>query len=57
MPTNQKLALVVDDSKMQCKLLSVLLQEENYRVVVANDGASGVQSVYRTSTGFGFDGY
>jgi len=43
MTTNQKLALVVDDSKMQCKLLSVLLQEENYRVVVANDGASGVQ--------------
>jgi len=43
MPTNQKLALVVDDSKMQCKLLSVLLKEENYRVVTANDGASGVQ--------------
>jgi len=42
MPKNQKLALVVDDSKMQCKLLSVLLQEEDYRVVVANDGASGV---------------
>jgi CheY-like chemotaxis protein len=39
----QKLALVVDDSKMQCKLLSVLLEEENYQVVVANDGASGVQ--------------
>jgi CheY-like chemotaxis protein/anti-sigma regulatory factor (Ser/Thr protein kinase) len=43
MPTNQKLALVVDDSKMQCKLLAVLLKEENYRVVIANDGASGVQ--------------
>jgi len=43
MPSSQKLALVVDDSKMQCKLLSVLLQEENYQVVVANDGASGVQ--------------
>jgi len=43
MPKNQKLALVVDDSKMQCKLLSVLLQEENYQVVVANDGASGVE--------------
>ncbi|MCP4321231.1 MAG: SpoIIE family protein phosphatase [Alteromonadales bacterium] len=42
MPKNQKLALVVDDSKMQCKLLSVLLQEEDYQVVVANDGASGV---------------
>ena len=43
MPTSQKLALIVDDSKMQCKLLSVLLEEENYQVVVANDGASGVQ--------------
>ncbi|KGJ87672.1 SpoIIE family protein phosphatase [Colwellia psychrerythraea] len=43
MPKSQKLALVVDDSKMQCKLLSVLLQEENYRVVVANNGASGVE--------------
>ena len=43
MSQGQKLALVVDDSKMQCKLLSVLLEEENYRVVVANDGASGVQ--------------
>ena len=43
MHKSQKLALVVDDSKMQCKLLSVLLQEENYRVVVANDGASGVK--------------
>ena len=43
MPKSQKLALVVDDSKMQCKLLSVLLKEENYQVIVANDGASGVQ--------------
>jgi len=43
MPKNQKLALVVDDSKMQCKLLSILLQEENYQVIAANDGASGVQ--------------
>ncbi|WP_019027910.1 SpoIIE family protein phosphatase [Colwellia piezophila] len=43
MPKIQKLALVVDDSKLQCKLLSVLLQEENYRVVVANDGESGVE--------------
>jgi len=42
MPMSQKLALVVDDSKMQCKMLSVLLQEENYRVITANDGASGV---------------
>jgi CheY-like chemotaxis protein/two-component sensor histidine kinase len=40
---SKKLALVVDDSKMQCKLLSVLLEEENYRVFFANDGASGVK--------------
>lgn len=40
---SQKLALVVDDSKMQCKLLSVLLEEENYQVIVANDGAVGVE--------------
>ena len=37
-----KLALVVDDSKMQCMMLSVLLQEEGYRVITANDGACGV---------------
>jgi len=37
-----KLALVVDDSVMQCKVLSVLLKEEGYRVFVANDGARGV---------------
>lgn len=37
-----KLALVVDDSVMQCKVLSVLLKEEGYDVVTANDGASGV---------------
>jgi len=43
MPKSQKLALVVDDSKMQCKLLSVLLREENYLVVVANDGEKGVE--------------
>ncbi|ALO34946.1 histidine kinase [Colwellia sp. MT41] len=43
MHKNQKLALVVDDSKMQCKLLTVLLNEENYQVIIANDGASGVQ--------------
>ena len=42
MPKSQKVALVVDDSKMQCKLLSVLLQEEDYRVIVANNGAKGV---------------
>ena len=37
-----KLALVVDDSKMQCMMLSVLLQEEGYKVITANDGACGV---------------
>ena len=40
--TNNKLALVVDDSAMQCKVLSVLLKEEGYRVFTANDGARGV---------------
>ena len=38
-----KLALVVDDSIMQCKVLSVLLKEEGYRVFSANDGARGVE--------------
>lgn len=37
-----KLALVVDDSIMQCKILSVLLKEQGYRVFIANDGARGV---------------
>lgn len=37
-----KLALVVDDSAMQCKVLSVLLKEEGYKVLTANDGARGV---------------
>jgi len=39
---NAKLALVVDDSVMQCKVLSVLLKEEGYRVFTANDGARAV---------------
>lgn len=39
---NIKLALVVDDSPMQCKVLSVLLKEEGYKVFVAHDGARGV---------------
>lgn len=39
---HRKLALVVDDSAMQCKVLSVLLKEEGYKVFVANDGARGV---------------
>lgn len=37
-----KLALVVDDSVTQCKVLSALLKEEGYRVFTANDGARGV---------------
>lgn len=38
----QKLALVVDDSVLQCKVLKLLLEEEGYRVLIANDGARGV---------------
>ncbi len=41
--THAKLALVVDDSMTQCMMLSALLKEENYQVVVANDGACGVE--------------
>ncbi|WP_440877309.1 ATP-binding SpoIIE family protein phosphatase [Thalassotalea sp. PLHSN55] len=37
-----KLALVVDDSVMQCKVLTILLTEEGYRVVSANNGAEAV---------------
>ena len=37
-----KLALVVDDSKMQCRVLQVFLEEVNYRVISANDGAEAV---------------
>ncbi|MBL4940275.1 MAG: SpoIIE family protein phosphatase [Colwellia sp.] len=40
--TQAKLALVVDDSMTQCMMLSALLKEEGYQVVVANDGACGV---------------
>ncbi|WP_241242350.1 SpoIIE family protein phosphatase [Thalassotalea sp. G2M2-11] len=36
------LALVVDDSPMQCKVLSILLKEEGYRVLTANDGARAI---------------
>jgi len=39
---DRKLALVVDDSKMQCMVLAVLLKEEGYTVFTANDGARGV---------------
>lgn len=37
-----KLALVIDDSKMQCRMLSVFLKEEKYQVIMAHDGAEGV---------------
>ncbi|WP_281557231.1 SpoIIE family protein phosphatase [Thalassomonas sp. RHCl1] len=37
-----KLALVVDDSEMQCMILKNLLMEEGYRVLTGNDGARGV---------------
>jgi len=42
-PKKIKLALVVDDSMTQCMILSALLEEEGYRVVIANDGACGVE--------------
>lgn len=38
-----KLALVVDDSKMQCRMLQVFLEEEGYDVISANDGFEGVE--------------
>ena len=41
--SKSKLALVVDDSMTQCMVLSALLQEEGYQVVIANDGACGVE--------------
>jgi len=44
-----KLALVVDDSAMQCKILSVLLKEEGYNVLTANDGACGVDMYVKYS--------
>ncbi|WP_077341674.1 SpoIIE family protein phosphatase [Pseudocolwellia agarivorans] len=37
-----KLALVVDDSKVQCQVLSVLLKEENYQVIVAHNGLEAI---------------
>ncbi|GAA0818909.1 fused response regulator/phosphatase [Colwellia asteriadis] len=43
MPSSKNLVLIVDDSKVQCKVLSALLEEDNYRVIVANDGATGVE--------------
>ncbi|WP_448214257.1 ATP-binding SpoIIE family protein phosphatase [Colwellia sp. MEBiC06753] len=43
-PRDYKLALVVDDSEMQCRVLSVLLKEAGYQVITANDGAHGVES-------------
>jgi len=38
-----KLALVVDDSEMQCKVLGVMLKQEGYEVITANNGAIGVE--------------
>lgn len=38
-----KLALIVDDSKVQCKMLSILLEEEKYRVIMAHNGAEGIE--------------
>ena len=38
-----KLALVVDDSITQCVVLSELLKEEGYDVVIANNGVVGVE--------------
>jgi len=37
-----RVALVVDDSKMQCRVLQVFLEEEGYRVITANDGSEAV---------------
>lgn len=42
LPLDIKLALVVDDSKTQCLMLSALLQEVGYQVIIANDGSCGV---------------
>ncbi|MGL1956361.1 MAG: SpoIIE family protein phosphatase [Colwellia sp.] len=41
--THQKLALIVDDSMAQRMMLSAFLKEEGYQVIVAKDGACGVQ--------------
>ncbi|NQY87704.1 MAG: SpoIIE family protein phosphatase [Colwellia sp.] len=41
--SQQKKALVVDDSSSQCAMLSTLLKEEGYEVIIANDGACGVK--------------
>lgn len=38
-----KLALVVDDSKVQCRVLRSFLEEEDYRVITANDGMESVK--------------
>jgi len=43
-----KLALVVDDSITQCKVLSMLLDEENYQVVTAHNGASAVKTYIKS---------
>ena len=40
---DRKLALVVDDSIMQCTILARLLNEEGYHVVTSNDGENAVK--------------
>ncbi len=42
-----RVALVVDDSKMQCRVLQKYLEEESYRVIIANDGSEGVDKYIR----------
>ncbi|WDE08272.1 SpoIIE family protein phosphatase [Thalassomonas viridans] len=37
-----KLALVIDDSAVNCKIMTTLLREEGYRVLSGNNGAVGV---------------
>lgn len=46
---DNKLALVVDDSAMQRKILGVLLEQEGYRVITANNGANGVEMYIKHS--------
>ncbi len=38
-----KLALVVDDSGVQCEILSTFLASERYEVIIASNGALGVE--------------
>ncbi len=41
--SKEKLALVVDDSLMQCTILSHLLGEQSYQVVTANNGKEAIE--------------